>query len=366
VTTVVARPTPAPPADDLRRIADLTWTLAVTGWRLRFYGSFLGYLWSLARPFALFGVIYLVFSQFARLGDKVHGYAVYILFSLVLFQFFMEITSGCVQSLVARENLLRKIRFPALVIPLSIALTALFNLGMTLVAVIIFAIVSGVYPSWTWLELPALIAILLVFAGGLGMLLSVLYVRYRDVQPIWDVIAQALFYASPVLYVATMVPAKFQQAYLSNPIASVLTEMRRAIVDPSARHIWDAIGGAGVGTRRHRGALVRPGHVVLPARGAADRGEPVTETAPLTAEERAELEALRARVAALEGERDELLRRTAAAVARAQERAYWLDRWHLDLNALMARPAADRIRAAARFARTPVRMARTVKRKLLG
>jgi ABC-2 type transport system permease protein len=241
VTTATVRRS-AMPAEGLRRVLSLTWVLAVTEWRLKFYGSFLGYLWSLARPFALFGVIYLVFSQFAKLGDNVHGYAVYILFSLVLFQFFGEITSGSVMSLVQRENLLRKIRFPALVIPLSIALTALFNLAMTLIAVVLFAIASGIYPTWTWLELPLLAAVLLVFASGLGMLLSVLYVRFRDVAPIWEVIAQALFYASPVLYVATMVPSSFQRAYLSNPIASVLTEMRAAVVDPQARHVWDAIG----------------------------------------------------------------------------------------------------------------------------
>jgi ABC-2 type transport system permease protein len=243
VTTATLRRAHAP-QDDLRRIWSLTWTLAVTEWRLKFYGSFLGYLWSLARPFALFGVIYLVFSQFAKLGNNVHGYAVYILFSLVLFQFFTEIAGGSVPSLVNHENLLRKIRFPALVIPMSIALTALFNLGMTLVAVVLFAIASGVYPMWTWLELPVLVAVLLTFGSGLGMLMSVLYVRYRDVQPIWDVGSQALFYASPVLYVATMVPAQFQQAYLSNPIASVLTEMRRAIVDPQSRHVWAAIGAS--------------------------------------------------------------------------------------------------------------------------
>ena len=241
MTTAVVRRAGAP-NDDLRRLWSLTWTLAVTDWRLKFYGSFLGYLWSLARPFALFGVIYVVFSEFAKLGDNVPGYAVYILFSLVLFQFFTEITGGSVQSLVARENMLRKIRFPALVIPMSIALTALFNLGMTLVAVVIFAIASGIYPTWTWLELPLLVVVLLVFASGLGMLLSVLYVRYRDVQPIWDVASQALFYASPVLYVATMVPSSFQRAYLSNPIASVLTEMRSAVVDPHAPHVWNAIG----------------------------------------------------------------------------------------------------------------------------
>jgi ABC-2 type transport system permease protein len=99
-----------------------------------------------------------------------------------------------------------------------------------------------VSPMWTWLELPLLVALLLVFALGLGMLLSVLFVRYRDVQPIWDVISQALLYASPVLYVTAMVPEDFQRAYLANPIAAVLTEMQAAIIDPDARHVWDAIG----------------------------------------------------------------------------------------------------------------------------
>ncbi|HEY4280462.1 MAG TPA: ABC transporter permease [Conexibacter sp.] len=228
--------------ETLRRTWTLAWTLAVTEWKLRFYGSFLGYLWSLARPFALFGVIYTVFAEFANLGDQVPHYAVYILFALVLFQFFTEIAGGSVTALAARENLLRKVRFPRLVIPLATVLTALFNLGMTLVAVIIFSIASGVYPRWTWLQLPLLILVLLTFGIGLGMLMSALYVRFRDIAPIWDVVQQALFYASPVLYVTTMVPEKFQQAYLANPIATVLTQMRYAIVDPNARPVWDAIG----------------------------------------------------------------------------------------------------------------------------
>jgi ABC-2 type transport system permease protein len=227
-----------------RRLWSLTWMLAVTEWRLKFYGSVFGYFWSLARPFALFGVIYVVFTEFAKFGEGVPNYGAYILFALVLFQFFIEITTTSVQSLVDRENLIRKVRFPRLAVPFSVALTALFNLGMTLVAVLVFALASGVRPTWTWFELPLLVLVLLVFALGTGMLLSVLYVRYRDVKPIWDVVSQALFYASPVLYVTTMVPANVQGAYQTNPIATVLTEMRAAIIDPSAAHVWDSIGAA--------------------------------------------------------------------------------------------------------------------------
>ena len=229
---------------DMRRFWSLTWTLATTDWKLRFYGSVLGYLWTLVRPFLFFGVILFVFTQIAHLDANVPHYGVYILFALVLFQFFAEATGNSVNSLVTRESLLRKIRFPRLVIPLAVILTALFNLGMTLIAVTIFAVASGVYPSVGWLALVPLVAILGMLATGVGLLLSALFVRYRDVQPIWDVVSQMLFYFSPILYVSTLVPAAYQRPYLVNPIACVLTEMRHAVVDSGAPHVWTAIGGA--------------------------------------------------------------------------------------------------------------------------
>lgn len=231
-------------AADARRFWSLTWVLAVTAWKLRFYGSALGYVWSLARPFLLFGVIYLVFVEFVNLGDGIKHYAVYILFAMVLFQYFGEVTSGCLGSLAAREGLLRKVQFPRLVIPISVALTALFNLGMTLFAVLLFALASGVYPTWSWLQLPIIVAILTFWAVGLGMLLAALYIRFRDVQPIWDVVIQAGFYASPILYVGTSVPAGFQHLFHASPMASLLAQMRHAVLDPGAPTAWEAIGGA--------------------------------------------------------------------------------------------------------------------------
>jgi ABC-2 type transport system permease protein len=229
---------------DFRRFVGLTWTLAVTDWKLRFYGSVLGYVWQLARPFAFFGVIYVVFTQIVDLGDQINNYGVYILFALVLFTFFAEVTNGCVRSLVTRENLLRKISFPRLAIPMSVTLTGLFNLGGTLVAVFIFAVASGVYPDFGWLELVPLVLLLALLSSGVGMLLSVLFVRYRDIEPIWEVITQILFYASPVLYVSTLVDECCQAPYTSNPLAAIMTQMRHAIVDSSAPDVVSALGGS--------------------------------------------------------------------------------------------------------------------------
>jgi ABC-2 type transport system permease protein len=229
---------------DLQRFWNLTWTLAATDFKLRFYGSFLGYAWTLARPFMFFGVIYFVFSEIAGLDTNVEHYSVYILFAFVLYQFFSEATSNCVRCLHAREGLLRKMRFPRLVIPLSVVVTAILNLGGTLAAATVFALATGVYPAWSWLELPVIIVAVGAFATGLGLLLSAMFVRYRDVAPIWEVLSQMLFYVSPILYVTTLVPEQYQHVYLLNPLAMLLTEMRAAVIDPAAPHAWDFAGPA--------------------------------------------------------------------------------------------------------------------------
>jgi ABC-2 type transport system permease protein len=226
------------------RFWGLTYTLAASEFKLRFFGSALGYLWTLMRPLLLFGVLYVVFSQVVRLGAEVENYAVYLLTAIVLWTYFAETTGQALTCLVNRESLLRKVRFPRLVIPLSVALTALFNLGMNLIAVFVFMLLSGVTPAVGWLELPVLVALLVVLATGVGMLLAVLYVRFRDLAPIWEVSLQVLFYGSPVLYVAAAYPDAVERWLLASPIAAILTEMRHALIDPQAPSAAAAIGGA--------------------------------------------------------------------------------------------------------------------------
>jgi ABC-2 type transport system permease protein len=235
---------------DLRRFWGLTFVLASTEFKLRFFGSVLGYLWTLMRPLLLFGVLYLVFTQALKVGAKVPHYPVYLLTAIVLFTYFAEATGGAVQSLVVRENLLRKIRFPRMVIPLSVSLTALFNLAANLVAVLIFALASGVYPRTSWLELPLLILVLVVLSTGVGMLLAAAYVRYRDVQPIWEVTQQLLFYASGILFIVTDISGRLFGSYparvlLCNPLAAIFAQARRAFIGPErAPSVATALGGA--------------------------------------------------------------------------------------------------------------------------
>jgi ABC-2 type transport system permease protein len=222
---------------DGRRFVELTTTLARTEFKLRYFGSALGYLWSLMRPLLFFGVLYLVFTQIFQIGKGVPHYGVYLLTSIVLWTYLAEATGGCVQCLVAREQLLRKIRFPRMVIPLSVSLTSLFNLCMNFIAVLVFAILSGISPTIRWLEMIPIVLGFVVLATGLGMLLSALYVRFRDVQPIWDVAIQAWFYCSPVMYPASkydLLASGFTHIAMVNPVATLLTQMGYAFIDPAA------------------------------------------------------------------------------------------------------------------------------------
>jgi ABC-2 type transport system permease protein len=233
---------PSALGDDARRFVNLTLTLARTDFKLRYFGSVLGYVWSLVRPLLLFAVLYVVFTTVFHAGRGVPHYPVYLLTSIVLWTFFVETTSGSVQCLLLREGLLRKMRFPRLVIPLSVGLTAMFNLGMNFIVVLGFALATGVEPRWRWLEMPVLVLLLAAFALGIGMLLSVLYVRFRDVQPIWDVVSQILFYISPIIYTAKTYPPSVLRIAMVNPVAAILTQMNHAFTDPSAPSAASYIG----------------------------------------------------------------------------------------------------------------------------
>ena len=234
---------PTAVGDDLRRLVNLTVTLAANDFKLRFFGSALGYLWSLMRPLMLFGVLYFVFTEVVRFGAGVDHYPVYLLAAIVLFTFFSETTSRGVTSLVERETLLRKIRFPRMVVPLSVALHALFNLGLNLIVVFVFVFASGIEVRWSWLMMIPLVLVLVVLSTGAAMLLSALFVRYRDVQPIWEVILQILFYASPVIYVTASLPDSIERKAMASPVTAVLTEMRHVLIDPNAPSAAEAIGG---------------------------------------------------------------------------------------------------------------------------
>jgi ABC-2 type transport system permease protein len=242
-------PGPAALGGGRRRFFDLLMLLSITEFKRTYFGTVFGYLWSLVRPLMLFGVLLFVFTQVLRAGsDKVEHYPVFLLFGIVMFTFFQEATTNSVTSVVSQEGVVRKTQFPRLVIPLSTVLTALFNFGLNLVIVLVFLIAFGVDPAWTWFLFPVAIAFLFILTSAVSMGLSVLYVRFRDIAIIWTVLAQVLFYATPILYpVDFKENPTFERLMMINPQAVIFEQVRVWVLHESEAPTAAQAAGGWVG-----------------------------------------------------------------------------------------------------------------------
>ena len=239
-----ATATTAPAPSTWRHFLYVTTALTATEFKLRYFGSVLGYLWTLLRPLLIFGVLYLVFTKIFRFGGDVPHYPVMLLLGLILWSFFADATTSSLPSLVQRESLLRKVAFPRAAIPVAVSATAAANLILGLGVVLIFAFIDGVEVRATWLLVIPVILGLLVFTTAFALLLSSLYVRFRDVLPIWEVGLQFLFWATPIIYTIEFVPDRMRTAIMFNPLSVVIQQTRHWFVDPSAATAAEAIGGA--------------------------------------------------------------------------------------------------------------------------
>jgi ABC-2 type transport system permease protein len=237
---------PASFTEDPRRFWNLTLTLALTDWKVRFFGSVLGYLWSLLRPLMLFGILYLVFSEVVGAGDGVEHYPIVLLSGMILYFFFGEVTGAASTSLVDREGLVRKVGFPRMVVPLAVTLVGTFNLLLNLVVLAIFLLLNGVQARWSWLLLPIPVLLVGVLATGTGMLLAALYVRFRDIKPIWDVVLQALFYATPILYPVQTLQDKSEvlsHILMASPLATLIQATRHLLLGEDSPSAASLLGG---------------------------------------------------------------------------------------------------------------------------
>lgn len=220
--------------------------LTKTDFKLRYQNSVLGYLWAIIRPMLMFGILYIVFAKFLRFGDSIPHYPVYLLTGTVLWNFFTECTSQGMQSLIIRSDLMRKISFPKWIIVVSATTTALINLTINLLVIIIFALCSGVAPSLVWLVVPFLIAELYILSLGIALLLGSINVKFRDVTSIWEVLTQALFYAIPIIYPLTLVmnvSPLYAKIIMLNPIAQIIQDIRYFLITDETILSWQILPG---------------------------------------------------------------------------------------------------------------------------
>jgi ABC-2 type transport system permease protein len=218
--------------------------MVITDFKLRYQASLLGYLWTLLRPLAIFTILYIVFAKFLKMGADVPYYAVYLLFGIVVWGFFTESTTQGLYSLVARADLLRKISFPRYVVVLSVGASVLISFALNMLVIILFMALLRVPVHLDVLWLPLLFLELVALSISLAFFLSALFVRFRDLNYIWEVCMQAAFYAIPILYPLTLVPARYARILVLNPMAQIVQDARYVLVSDQTQTISQLYGTA--------------------------------------------------------------------------------------------------------------------------
>ncbi len=203
--------------------------LVVTDFKLRYQGSTLGYLWALLRPLFLFAILYVFFVEILHIGKEIEHWGVALLLGIVLWNFFSEVVKQGLKSVVSSGGIIRKINFPKYIVVVSTSLSAIINLLINLVVVGIFAAIDQVGLSWSMLLLPIFIIEIYIFALGLAFLLGTINVKFRDIGYIWEVVSQALFYGSAIMFPLNRVvdvSPQIAQILALNPLSQAIQDAR--------------------------------------------------------------------------------------------------------------------------------------------
>ena len=231
---------------ELRSSLNLTRELAITQFKLKYTGSALGYIWSLVKPGMTFLIMYVVFARLLRAGAASPNFTMQLLVGIVVWTFFVETVTMSVSVVAANASLMKKASFPRPILIIasnaSAAMTFVINLSLI---VIIAAPLGGIALGWRSLMLFPLILELYVFMLGLSLLLSALFVQYRDVGHLWDVSANVLVYASAVVYPLALLQDHHLAFLAVNPVAQVIEDIRHAIVTPLIPWTYQVSGWGG-------------------------------------------------------------------------------------------------------------------------
>ena len=221
-----------------RNYVFLTLEMAITDFKIKYDNSILGYLWSLLKPLLMFGTLYLVFSVFVRW--EVENYRLYLLLGIILWNFLSEVTLNSMVLLESKASIIKKIYFPRWIIVIASSLTSLFTLLLNIIVFFIFFIFSGAHFHTSAFFLVLFLVELYILVVGLSLLLCSLFPKFRDIHHIWEVFVQLGFWATPIIYPISIVPAKYHKLIFLNPAARIIQGCREALIGPGNEFIHAA------------------------------------------------------------------------------------------------------------------------------
>lgn len=213
--------------------------IALTDFKLKYQGSILGYFWSLAKPLAYFAVLYTIFTKVFKVGANIPNYPIYLLLGVLMFGFWSDATSQGMLSIALRGDLIRKVYFPRIVLVVASTLTAFITFLFNSMAVLVFAYFNHLQIGWSVLLVPVYLLEFYILVLGVSFYLAALFVKFKDISQIWEVVSQILFYATPILYTINQVPEKFARIMVLSPVAQVILDVRHSVIGSSVLTIRD-------------------------------------------------------------------------------------------------------------------------------
>lgn len=202
--------------------------------QLKYRNSLLGAAWTVLQPLAMILVYTVIFSQIMRAKlpgvDSAFGYSIYLCAGILTWGLFAEITTRSQNMFLDNANLLKKLSFPRLCLPVTVVATGLLNFGIVFGLFTAFLLVTANFPGLAYLALAPLLALLVVFAVGIGMVLGVLNVFFRDVGQFFGIFVTFWFWLTPIVYPPSILPERVQPLMALNPMASLLGAVQGVLV----------------------------------------------------------------------------------------------------------------------------------------
>ncbi len=248
VPTLIMRPNRGWSRLDVRevwRFRELLWTLTARDLKLRYKQTALGIVWVVLQPIAAAGVFSFVFGVVAKMPGGGVPYFLLSYVGLLGWNLFSSTAAKASGSLTGNAQLISKVYFPRLILPLSAVPSVMVDFAVATAMLAVMLVVRGIVPPPTVLLLPVWMGILLAQALGLGLMTTALSVSYRDVQYILPVLLQILLYAGPAAYPASAVPERWRTAFYLNPVSAPLEAFRASLLGtafPGAAALWSAVG----------------------------------------------------------------------------------------------------------------------------
>jgi lipopolysaccharide transport system permease protein len=230
---------------EIIRYKDLLYFLVVRGIKAKYAQSVLGIGWAIIQPLVSTLIFTVVFGNLAKINSEGVPYFIFSLTALVPWTYFSNTLTESANSLISNSNLITKVYFPRMVLPLSAALSKLLDFGIAFLLLVIVLVAFGFGLSWLIITLPILLVILLLTSLGLGMWLAAMAVQYRDVKHALTFAVQLLMYLAPVVYPTSNVPVRFQFWYSLNPMVGVIEGFRAVFLHHQPMP-WDFIATGSV------------------------------------------------------------------------------------------------------------------------